>query len=126
MSTYIGVFQKEVPESYYDVLELADRGGELVVRIGRDGEKSANIVFRNSLAYRAGDEGDLMKIVQEISESDGTKSVVYHVEDSEFLRWFTDVSYGVRSSAEGSPRHYCIATANKIVDVISLTEPTIG
>lgn len=90
---------------------LKYNGGRLIVK------------FDSHLVYRKGDEGDLLKVIEEINASCKLGCTLYSVISSEFIDWFLDQCYGIRNLAE--IKGYIILTDNDVIEVISINEPDI-
>jgi len=81
-----------------------------------------NINFEWLHSFRVTDEGDLLKLQNELK---GTLlHGVYLIEGSAYLQWFNDQSYD--SHAAENISHYLFVTGNDVIDVLSSVPPIIS
>jgi len=81
-----------------------------------------NINFEWLHSFRVTDEGDLLKLQNELK---GTLlEGVYQIEGSAYLQWFNDQSYD--SHAAENISHYLFVTGNDVIDVLSSIPPIIS
>lgn len=99
---------------------LVDRGGVLQLHLCRR-EERVLISFNSYLSYRKSDEGDVLKTLEEIDSVSKLGGMLYEVENSDYLQWFLDQSYGIRSDA----KQYLVLTSNDVVEVICLENPDV-
>lgn len=99
---------------------LIDRGGVLQLHLCRR-EERVLISFNSYLSYRKSDEGDVLKTLEEIDSVSKLGGMLYEIENSDYLQWFLDQSYGIRSGA----KQYLVLTSNDVVEVICLENPDV-
>lgn len=105
-----------------DLVELIhDKDGfRLTLAVGT----SASVIrisFRCPLAYRNTDEGVRLRTLAVLKPTGD--SVLCVVDQSEWLRWFQEESYGIHDSQPIV--HYAILTPDDWVDVLSATPPRV-
>lgn len=81
-----------------------------------------DIYFSRVYAFRSLDEGDRLKLWNDIELSD--RDFIFTVENSEFLKYFNEQSYETHDSEE--LKHYFIVTTDDCIDVISSENPNIS
>lgn len=79
------------------------------------------VVFDWVHSFRVIDEGDLLKMQDELNGKMMTG--IYTVEGSHYLSWFNEQSANIHD--EGSIVHYLIVTGDDVIDVLSSVSPTI-
>lgn len=86
------------------------------------GASKFKVVFDWIHSFRLTDEGDLLKMQE---EQNGEMLVgIYTVDDSAFLKWFTEQSVGIHDSE--SIAHYIIVTSDDVIDVLSSVSPLMS
>ena len=99
-----------------------DYEGFRILLRGEDNSSSMlRITFESLLAYRNIDEGNRLKTMEQATNF-GSSSL-YIVEDSTWIKWFNEESYGIHKS--NKIIHYAIYTPNDCIDVLSEYEPKI-
>jgi hypothetical protein len=121
---FVPIFQEHVSNVHWDLEQLLDCGGTLVLTLIGDHDRQKKIVFDSYVAYRKLDEGDALLMLAIMRETGGTAKCFYQVEDSDFVAWFNKerCSDGVTGSVV---RHYAVAATNDIVDVLSIGPPVV-
>ena len=79
------------------------------------------IVFDWVHSFRITDEGDLLKLQDDLSGQMLTG--FYVVEGSEYLSWFNNQSYNIHNN--DNIVHYLIVTSDDAIDVLSSVKPLI-
>lgn len=102
---------------------LLDQDGILCIRLLGDCNELIEVSFDGYLVYRKMDEGDALVTINHIAPFAKEKIGIYEVDSSDFLVWFIEETLRVRS--EKGLVHYCIATYEDIIDVISVEPPKI-
>ncbi|MCL9674582.1 hypothetical protein [Citrobacter sp. MNAZ 1397] len=80
-----------------------------------------DIVFDWVHSFRVTDEGDLLKLQDELNGQMLTG--IYLVEGSEYLIWFNNQSANIHDNDEIV--HYLIVTSDDVIDVLSSVKPLI-
>jgi hypothetical protein len=126
MKRYVPVFQQYAPASpdIYDLEEMCERSGELVVRLVRQRKERLKIFFSDHLGFRKAGESDSLVTLREIAVTAQAGRSFYIVENSDYVRWFVDQSHGIRRME--SLQHIAIVTIDDIIDVIALSLPSIS
>ncbi len=124
MRRYVPVYQDEAAAGQFDLTQLLDSRGVLVITLESGEGKAVSFEFDSYLAYRKLDEGDALLTLSAIRLSGGTGKWFYRVEDSDFLSWFIAERCGL-SEGHGVPVHYVFAALNDILDVISPEPPKV-
>lgn len=118
------------PESVADDYELKslvqDWEGLTLVFLGRKTE--VTLVYREQLlSFRSCDEGDRWKTVDTALADHGKHFfrgwLAYKVSESDYASWFFRETFG--STTTDEILHLAFVTANDIIDVLSLREPTV-
>lgn len=82
------------------------------------------IHFDGYFSYRVTDEGDLLKTLYEIEESEDLgKWTLFVVENSLYIQWFHKQSFDTHRDDEIV--HYLIATPNDVIEVLDSDIPTV-
>lgn len=123
MNRYVPILQENLSRAQYELEELVDREGALVLVLANNDGQRVRLKFDSHLAFRKMDEGDALATLAAMRRSGGTGKYFYRVDESEFVAWFNSERYG---AAPGQPLiHYAIAAQNDIVDVLSIRAPSI-
>jgi hypothetical protein len=123
MSRYIPVFQQYAPPRVYDLDELREHAGVLEVHLRSEDRRRLTFSFSAHLAFQKADEGDSLVTLNAIGSISELGRSFYRVEESDYIRWFVEQSYGIRSPE--SLTHIVITTIDDIIDVITLEMPSI-
>lgn len=124
MNVYFPIFQELFSDSPYSFIRLSDNDEVLeICLLGKSGLK-IRFLFDSHLCYRKLDEGDALRTLSQISPEGLAGRYFYLVENSDFVEWFIDQSYGVREI--GVVEHYLICSENDIIDVLSLNPPEVS
>ncbi|WP_114194166.1 hypothetical protein [Edaphovirga cremea] len=87
-----------------------------------DKTKKIRVVFDWIHSFRVTDEGDLLKMQDELNGQMLTG--IYKVEGSYYLTWFNEQSANIH---DGDPiDHYLIVTGDDVIDVLSSVSPIIS
>lgn len=106
------------------LLDLKYLSGTLELTLSSSDENinsKIKIVFDWIYSFRATDEGDLLKMQDELKGQMVTG--IYTVERSNYLSWFNEQSYNIHDGDLIS--HYLIVTGDDVIDVLSSVCPTI-
>ena len=123
MQKFIPALEDIATSNTLECEELRDSSSGLVISLRRADGSKLSIHFEDHLAYRLLDEGDALEAIHQLGKSENRENRIYIVENSEFIEWFHNQSYGVRRNDKLS--HYIIFSSNDIIDVISLGAPTL-
>ena len=121
MNNFIPIFQEHVHAARWNLEQLIDREGTLVLTLMDDARGRIKLSFDSYLSFRKLDEGDALLTLANMRRSGGTAKYFYRVEDSEFVAWFNKERCGQDSSQ--AMRHYVVAAVNDVVDVLALDLP---
>lgn len=123
MSNFVPILQEHVRATPFELEELLDRAGTLVLTLSDASDVRIKLKFGAYMAYRKLDEGDALLTLSAMRRSGGTGKVFYRVDDSKFAIWFDAERC---NDGRGQPLvHYSVASMNDIVDVLSLEPPII-
>jgi hypothetical protein len=86
-----------------------------------DKTNKIRVVFDWIHSFRVTDEGDLLKIQDELNGQ--MLKGIYTVEGSHYLTWFNEQSGNIHEG--GSIAHYLIVTGEDVIDVLSSVSPII-
>lgn len=106
------------------LLDLKYLSGTLELTLSSSDENinsKIKIVFDWIYSFRATDEGDLLKMQDELKGQMVTG--IYTVERSNYLSWFNEQSSNIHDGDLIS--HYLIVTGDDVIDVLSSVCPTI-
>ncbi len=120
---FIPILQEYVHDGHWQLEQLVDRGGTLVLTLMDDRGRRAKLSFDSYMAYRKLDEGDALLTLAAMRKTGGTAKYFYRVDESVFVAWFNK-----ERCAEGSTQmlvHCAVAAENDIVDVIALDLPAV-
>jgi hypothetical protein len=125
MSRYVPAFQQyaPAPPKLYDLEEMCERSGVLEVRLVRQEKDRLHITFSDHLGFRKAGESDALVTLDAIAATSQAGRSFYLVEDSDYVRWFVGQSHGIQRAE--SLRHITIVTIDDVIDVISLSLPSI-
>ena len=117
----------ELVADEYELKSLVqDWEGLTLVFLGRKTEVSI-AYHAQILSFCSCDEGDRWKTVDTLLADHGKDFfqnwLAYQVSDSRYASWFAEETFG--TTAADTVLHLAFVTANDIVDVLSLSEPTI-
>jgi hypothetical protein len=120
---FIPILQERVHDGHWDLEQLLDRGGTLVLALLDDRGRRTRLAFDSYMAYRKLDEGDALLTLAAMRKTGGTAKYFYRVEESAFVAWFNQE----RCAEESSQNlvHYVVAAENDIVDVLALDPPIV-
>lgn len=79
------------------------------------------IKFSSIFSFRVADEGDLLRTWDQYAPL--PKGII-ELENPEFLKWFHEENYGLRSDFFDI-KYYMIASENEVIEVLSTEEPEI-
>lgn len=119
---YIPSAQDIFANSEFDLDQLIDRIDSLEIQLSNGNGRQIAVLFDSHMAHRTLNEGDALVTLDAIADSGRTGKYFYEVENSEFIKWFQSERYETSKGEE--LKHYCIATVNFMVDVISIDPPT--
>jgi hypothetical protein len=102
---------------------LVDCNGVLTIKL-RTEKDLLSVCFDSYLLYRKLDEGDALKMLDELASTAPLGRTFYRAYDSELLDWLQEQSLGVKNGK--NLEHYLIAASNDWIDVISWTGPKVG
>lgn len=94
---------------------------ELALSSVDKGNNEVRVVFEWVHSFRVTDEGDLLKMQDEL-EGKMIKGI-YVVEGSNYLSWFNEQSANIHDS--DLINHYLIVTGDDVIDVLSSVSPKI-
>lgn len=95
--------------------------GTLSLVLTSDKEGMIKVVFDWVHSFRVTDEGDLLKMLDELNGQMTTG--VYIVGESNYLSWFNEQSFSIHD--DESINHYLIVTGDDVIDVLSSVSPMI-
>lgn len=101
---------------------LLDDGDCLKISLRR-GDDNLIISFDEHLSYRKGDEGDMLRTLEEIEMHDRLGCTLYEATLTNYINWFVDQCCGSKNHEE--LKEYIIVTNNDIIEVISLNAPSV-
>ncbi len=84
--------------------------------------KKIKIVFDWMHSFRVTDEGDLLKMQDDLKGEMTTG--IYTIENSHYLAWFNEQSDNIHD--ENVITHYLIVTGDDIIDVLSSVSPKVS
>lgn len=117
------IFQEHVRDGHWELEQLVDRGGALVLTLSDDRGRRTKVSFDSYMAYRKLDEGDALLTLAAMRKTGGTAKYFYLVDESSFIAWFDKDRCN-----DGSVQalvHCTIAADNDIVDIIALDLPVV-
>jgi hypothetical protein len=79
--------------------------------------------FSDHLGFRKAGESDALVTLDAIAATSQVGRSFYLVEDSDYVRWFVVQSHGIQRAE--SLRHITIVTIDDVIDVISLSLPSV-
>jgi hypothetical protein len=122
-NNFIPIFQEYVRAGRWDLEQLIDREGTLVITLLDDAGHRTKLSFDSYMTYRKLDEGDALLTLANMRKSGGTAKYFYLVEDSDFVVWFNKE----RCNQDTSQvlRHYVVAAINDVVDILALDPPSL-
>jgi hypothetical protein len=120
---FIPILQEHVRDGHWDLEQLVDRNGILVLTLLDDHGRRMRLSFDSHMAYRRLDEGDALLTLADMRKTGGTARYFYRVEDSTFAAWFNEERCD--SGSNHALVHYSVAAANDIVDVLALEPPAV-
>ena len=105
---------------------VQDEEGLKLIFLGR--KTKVTIVYNEQiLSFRSCDESDRWRTVDNVLADHGKNFfrnwLAYRVTASSYARWFADETFD--STTVGEILHLAFVTANDIIDVLSLREPSI-
>ena len=110
----------EVP-ACSELLQLRDDSSGLTLVMEAADNSKLDVCFPQRLAFLVTDEGDRLRSMGFLNGA--AKTPVGRIEHSQWKQWFISETLGVR---DGSPlEHWCIATPNDIIDVMSEDPPVV-
>lgn len=113
---------KDIPSSLLcEGLHDDYEGFRVLLKGSGDKACTFRIVFGTALAYRNIDEGDLQKTLHSIVCTEPCS--LFIVENSTWLKWFQEESYGIHDDEEII--HYAIYTENDCIDILSAYPPVV-
>lgn len=127
METWEKWCNKELVADDYELKNLVqNRDGLTLVFLGRKTE--VTITYKEQLvSFRSCDESDRWKTVDTVLADHGRfffrNWLVYKVSESSYASWLADETFN--STTVDELIHLAFVTANDIIDVLSLREPTI-
>lgn len=92
-------------------------------------DMSVSLLFEGYVpAYVYSDESIRMATYTPVQEKNNDryyfrKWFLYKIENSDFMKWAMEESYGLYENY--GYQHFCIVTADEVVDILSTVEPTI-
>lgn len=95
--------------------------GTLSLVLSSDKEGMIKVVFDWAHSFRVTDEGDLLKMQDELNGKMTTG--IYIVGESNYLTWFNEQSFSIHD--DESINHYLIVTGDDVIDVLSSVSPVI-
>lgn len=127
METWEKWCNKELVADDYELKNLVqNRDGLTLVFLGRKTE--VTITYKEQIvSFRSCDESDRWKTVDTVLADHGRlffrNWLVYKVSESSYASWLADETFN--STTVDELLHLAFVTANDIIDVLSLREPTI-
>ncbi|TGL66536.1 hypothetical protein [Leptospira kmetyi] len=111
----------------YSIDEVVDTLDGVKIRMG-DVNQKVDIIFSDSVsAYRSVEEGFRQNLINDLIDQYGsdfiTKCTFFQVENSKFLNWLIEESYGFIDAPE--IKHFSFLASNSILDVVANYEPEI-
>ncbi|TGK14280.1 hypothetical protein [Leptospira kmetyi] len=111
----------------YSIDEVADTLSGVRIRLG-DVNQKIDVIFSNSVsAYRSVEDGFRQNLINDLIDQYGsdfiTKCTFFQVENSKFLNWLIEESYGFIDAPE--IKHFSFLASNSILDVVANYEPEI-
>lgn len=113
-------------QAYSVEIAQDDRGTEFMVECENI---FVSLLFEGYVPiYVYSDEGIRMATYTPVQEKNNDKYYfrkwfLYKIENSDFYKWAMRESYGMYE--EYGYQHFCIVTADEVVDILSVVEPTI-
>ena len=123
MNKFVPAFVEITPRVVPEFESLVDSGISLTIRLTSD-DGVMLIRFDDHLIYRKLDEGDALKMLDEMATSSSLGKTFYLVEKSEFLEWMERQTFGVKRAADFN--HWVVAAANDWIDIVSKGKPRIS
>ena len=124
MNRFSEVLLHELPRETLALEELRDCDGELVIRLSAREGRHFSVKFDDYIAYRKGDEGDMLVPLSQIQDSSRLGGTLYEVTDSDYIAWFMQQSRGTR--ARSDVRHFTLLSIDDVIDVIALSAPSVS
>ena len=109
-------------ETWQEV-HILDADGVLEIALETQSGQKLKLAFASYLAFRKMDEGDAVHTLEDIEETSEPGTRLYAVAESEYLRWFHFESDAIHKGQKLN--HYCLATLDSIIDVISFDPPEV-
>jgi hypothetical protein len=88
-----------------------------------DGRK-VKVTFSDHLGFRKAGESDALVTLDNINSTSVLGRSFYLVEKSEYVSWFVNQSHGIQLAQ--SLKHVTIITIDDVIDVISLSLPSLS
>ncbi len=95
--------------------------GTISLVLSSNKEGKIKVVFDWVHSFRVTDEGDLLKMQDELNGQMTTG--VYIVGESKYLSWFNEQSSSIHDGE--SINHYLIVTGDDVIDVLSSVSPMV-
>ena len=111
----------EVPANS-ELVQLRDDSSGLTIVLEAPDNSKLDVCFPNRLAFLVTDEGDRLRSMGFLNGA--AKTPVGRIEHSQWKQWFISEALEVRESE--TLEHWCVATPNDIVDVISKEPPVVS
>ncbi|WP_404401302.1 hypothetical protein [Pelagibacterium halotolerans] len=124
MKKYIPTLQNHTKGGVFSLECIIDRIVMLDIHLIDSFKNKKCISFDSYISYRKIDEGDAMMILDEISKTSRIGCSFYIVDNSDYIDWIVNQSYGVRDPA--SMVHYLISTYDDIIEVVTVNPPLIS
>ena len=105
---------------YLEGLHDDYEGFRLLLKEESNQQRILRITFDPALSYRNTDEGGLLRTIG--NKDLGTWSL-FIVENSDYLMWFNEESYGIHQLE--NIIHYAIYTPNDCLDILSIYPPKV-
>jgi hypothetical protein len=120
---------EKLSSKYYidSVIDMIDSFKIILSNAKSEKEKIEIIFFEGVDAYTRVEESFRVKVIHELDKKYGTEFygdwTFFKVNNSEYIKWLSDQSYEWSDTRQFT--HFCLVTADAILDVIADYEPTV-
>ena len=104
-------------------VHIRDADGVLAIALETEAGQNLKLVFAAYLAFRKMDESDAVHTLEDIAVTSEPGTRLYAVAESDYLRWCHFESDAIHKGQKLN--HYCVATLDSIIDVISFDPPEV-
>src|SRR6185437_4532151 len=109
-----------IPNKSRHLEKIEDDGDVLEVFISISDGTKIRVRCDSYLLYMRRDEGDAIRTVSSIAKDASFESLVFSVDKSWLLTWLVDEGGGTRQKKD--LKHFIVACADDLVDIISLDD----